>query len=163
MVRFKRHFTLLILPLLACVTLLAACSGGTSSTSQAPTVTPTPRLIGVATVCLTVNTPSFTKLSDGKYILKVDVVNCGTSNISPVSVNAQINAMTSSETTNETTTLGGSDTIPPKGKAIYQNPSGVSFEIQLPNPPPATASVTITVTVKGDTKGEWDGQVPIPA
>lgn len=51
--------------------LLIGC-GGTTPSVATPTPPPT-----AAPACLTVNTPSFTKLSDGKYVLNVDVVNCG--------------------------------------------------------------------------------------
>jgi hypothetical protein len=163
---FRNNHILLITLLLACTVFFASCGENSSSSSVAtPTATPTTPItpIGAATACLTVNSPSLSKLADGNYQLVDTIDNCGDKDAGPLKIAVQIDA----RATKLETSLLGPATIPAHGKVAYHNftgqANGANKEIHFPVPVPAFATVTISVLINGAVQGEWDGQVAIPA
>lgn len=144
--------------LLSCTVFLAGCSldgsGNPSSSTEVPQNKPiTP--IGAQPTCLTVNTPSLVKLADGNYKLVDEIDNCGDKDAGPFKVTAQIGAVT--------TDLIGSDTIPAKGKGMYNTSTGqADKEIHFTSHA-SPVNITLSATMNGSLQGEWDGQVKIPA
>ena len=163
---FRDNHILLILMLLTCSVFFASCSEiGSSNSALTPTATPTTPItpVGAATTCLTVNSPSLSKLADGNYQLVDTIDNCGEKDAGPLKITTQIDA----KTTQLETSLLGPATIPAHGKATYHSfmgqANGTNKEIHFPAPVPASATVTVSVTINGNVQGEWDGQLTIPA
>ncbi len=165
---FKEHAIFLIALLLACTVFFASCSGDTSSNlsptplasnTQTSAITP----IGAPATCLTINSPSLVKLTDGNYELVDEIDNCSGKDAGPLKITTQIDT----ETTKQSTNLMGPATIPAHGKAMYHTftgqTGGTNKEIHFPSPSSPSAVVTVLATINGAVQGEWDGQVTIPA
>lgn len=150
---FKKHPLFLIVLLLSCTVFFASCSGGTSSNSSSTAITP----IGAQTTCLTVNSPSLVKLTDGNYKLVDEIDNCGSKDAGPLKVTVQIDT--------ERLNLLGPETVPAKGKAVYNTFTGqtsaTNKEIHFPSPLPSSTNLTILATINSSVQGEWDGQVTL--
>lgn len=155
---------LLIMLLLACTLFLASCNvNGSGSSADTSTATPTTPItpIGAATTCLTVNSPTLTKLADGNYQLADNINNCGGKDAGPLKIAVQISA----KKMHLETSLLGPATIPAHGKVAYRSftgqANGANKEIHFAAPKPASATITVSVTINGNMQGEWDGEVSI--
>jgi len=165
---FKVHPIFLIALLLACTVFLASCFGDTSSNSSpvsstSNTLTSAITPIGAQATCLTVNSPSLVKLTDGHYKLVDEIDNCSGKDVGPLKITTQIDA----GTTQQSTSLTGPATIPANGKAMYSTftgqTGGTNKEIHFLSPSSPSAVITVLVMINGAVQGEWDGQVTIPA
>ncbi len=164
---FKVH-PIFLIALLACTVFLASCFGDTSSnpspaSSTSNTLTSAITPIGAQATCLTVNSPSLVKLTDGHYKLVDEIDNCSGKDVGPLKITTQIDA----GTTQQSTSLTGPATIPANGKAMYSTftgqTGGTNKEIHFLSPSSPSAVITVLVMINGAVQGEWDGQVTIPA
>lgn len=149
---FKSYHLFFVILLLFFITFLAGCgedtgasSSNTTSASHVVVITP----VGAQPVCLTVNTPSLSKLAGGNYNLKEEIDNCGGKDAGPLKVTLQIGT--------QTLNLLGPATLPAKEKTMYN-----SQKLHLTTHSSSSVTATILVTINSSVQGEWDGEVTMP-
>jgi hypothetical protein len=159
---FNAFPLLFITLLLFCSVFLVSCFADNApsiSNTQISAITP----VGAQATCLTVNSPSLLKLTDGHFQMLDVIDNCGGKNAGPLQLTTQIDV----GTVQQSASLIGPAFIRANSKATYHTyvgqTGGTNKEIAFSSPSSPSIDVTILVTINGTLQGEWDGQVDIPA